>query len=143
MMIFISILLNLTFGKECYDPERSWDYTGSVDVTVTGEKCMNWRTGSTHRKSDFMSFQKIELQSILYRQYCYAVLITTGASFFFKSIKKSKTLSNSSWKLKLLPQSRQRSNWALVLHDKPERPFWLLQRAVLRRFKKKTARGRC
>jgi hypothetical protein len=58
-MIFTSILINLTFGKECYEPERSWDYTGRVDVTVTGEKCMNWRTGSTHRKSDFMRFQKL------------------------------------------------------------------------------------
>ena len=63
MIIFIAILLNLAFGKECYDPERNWDYTGTVDVTVTGEKCMNWRTGSTHRKSDFLSFHKLKISN--------------------------------------------------------------------------------
>ncbi|CBY12640.1 unnamed protein product [Oikopleura dioica] len=48
MMIKISFLIHFTIAKECYDPERSWEYTGSVDFTVTGEKCMNWRSGSTH-----------------------------------------------------------------------------------------------
>ncbi|CAG5079386.1 Oidioi.mRNA.OKI2018_I69.PAR.g9241.t1.cds [Oikopleura dioica] len=40
-------------GKDCYDKERPWDYTGDIDFTVTGEKCMDWRKGTTHRPKHY------------------------------------------------------------------------------------------